>query len=112
MRLPNADRAFIYPSKIQAYLLSPEHPVGRAKARFFLALGFRQTDWSRLRTSLERHGRIGRAREVPSPYGRKFEVEGIIEGPNGRKAAVVSVWIVLTGESAPRLVTALPGTRA
>jgi hypothetical protein len=112
MRLPNADHAFIDPAKIRSYLLSSEHPVGRVKARFFAALGFHPTDWSRLRTALERHGRLGRAREVPSLYGRKFEVEGIIVGPNGRQAGVVSVWIILPGESAPRLVTALPGARA
>ncbi|MFN8859744.1 MAG: DUF6883 domain-containing protein [Gemmatimonas sp.] len=112
MRLPNADQASIDPMKLRGYLLSPEHPVGQAEARFFMALGFHPTDWPRLRTALERHGRLGRAREVPSPYGRKFEVEGIIEGPSGRKAAVVSVWIILRGEVVPRLVTALPGARA
>jgi hypothetical protein len=111
MRLPHADQAFIDPVKLRGYLLSSEHPVGQAKARFFKALGFHPSDWLRLRTALERHGRFGRAREVPSSYGRKFAVEGIIEGLNGRQAAVVSVWIILPGEAVPRLVTALPGAR-
>ena len=99
------------PAKARDYLLSPEHPIGRAKARFFAALGFRQAEWPVLQAALAAHGGAGAAREVPSPYGRKFEVEGILQGPGGRQAAVVSVWIILPGEEAPRLVTAVPGDR-
>ena len=33
MRLPGAQRAIIDAAKVRDYLLSPEHPVGRAKAR-------------------------------------------------------------------------------
>lgn len=97
--------------KVRDYLLSPEHPVGRAKARFFTALGFRHAEWAALRAALVGHGGAGEAREVSSPYGQKFEVEGILQGPGGRQAAVVSVWIILPGEQTPRLVTAVPGER-
>jgi hypothetical protein len=34
MALPFLDRAQIPPAKIRDYLLNPEHPVGRARARF------------------------------------------------------------------------------
>ena len=44
-----------------------------------------------------------------SEFGQKFEVRATLHGPSGRQANVVTVWIVLTHEAAPRLVTAFPG---
>lgn len=92
------------------YLLSPEHPVGRAKARFFNALGFDRSEWSALRATLLRIGVEGEAQPAgTSVYGRKYEVRGVIRTPQGREAEVVTVWIVLRDEQVPRLVTAYPG---
>ncbi len=31
-----------------------------------------------------------------------------LSGPNGRSAGIVSIWIILVGEKAPRFVTAYP----
>ena len=45
---------------------------------------------------------------MASPYGQKYEVGGFLQGPTGREAPVVTVWIVLRGEDVPRLVTAYP----
>ena len=42
-------------------------------------------------------------------FGQKYEVRGTLRGPSGRRAEVVTVWIVLSGESSPRFVTAVPG---
>lgn len=42
------------------------------------------------------------------PSGSKYVVEGRIEGPSGRSAMVLSVWIIDHGSDAPRLVTAYP----
>ncbi len=42
-------------------------------------------------------------------FGQKYLVRGIIEGPTGRIASVVSVWVILAGETFPRLVTAYRG---
>ncbi|GJG85381.1 hypothetical protein tb265_05620 [Gemmatimonadetes bacterium T265] len=39
MKLPNAERAVVDPAKVRDYLLSPDHPVGESKARFFATLG-------------------------------------------------------------------------
>jgi hypothetical protein len=44
-----------------------------------------------------------------SPFGDKYEVRRTLVGPNGRDAKILTVWIVLAGESAPRFVTAFPG---
>ena len=43
-----------------------------------------------------------------SEHGQKFTVRGALSGPNGRSAGIVSIWIILVGETAPRFVTAYP----
>jgi hypothetical protein len=110
MRLPAAELAIIDAAKIRDYLLSPEHPVGRSKAAFFGALGYARRDWEQLQQDLltlaqTEEAALGQA----SDFGQKYEVRGIIQGPSGRRAAVITVWIVLSGEDFPRLVTAFPG---
>lgn len=110
MRLPGAHRAVVDPIKVREYLLSLEHPVGRGKARFFLALGFSRNDWSVLQRALLGIAHQSTATPLhPSPYGQKYEARAIIQGPRGRAAEVVTIWIVLSGEDFPRLVTAYPG---
>jgi hypothetical protein len=112
VRLPNADRAIVDSAKVRDYLLSPEHPVGRAKARFFTALGFAREDSPALQQALLGHAAAGEVElgDV-TRYGQKYAVRGILQGPAGRSASVVSIWIVLQGEDIPRLVTAYPGER-
>jgi hypothetical protein len=39
MRIPGAERAVLDDAKVRDYLLSAEHRVGSAKARFFAQLG-------------------------------------------------------------------------
>jgi hypothetical protein len=109
LKLPNAERAVVAPAKVRDYLLSPEHPVGRAKARFFATLGFRRAEWPDLRDALLAHARGEAERAGGGAHGQKYAVRGILQGPAGRSAPVVSVWIVLAGEEAPRLITAYPG---
>lgn len=109
MQLPHAEVAVVPAAKVRDYLLSLEHPIGRAKARFFTALGFRPAEWTQLQAALLTHGAAGEAVAVPSSFGQKYEVRGILQGPNGRRAGVVTVWIAASGETRPRLVTAFPG---
>jgi hypothetical protein len=49
MRIPGAARAVVDDAKIRDYLLSPEHPIGGPKARFFKSLGFSRNDWVAVR---------------------------------------------------------------
>lgn len=110
MRLPNAGRAVIEVAKVRDYLLAPDHPVGGAKARFFAALGFTRDGWPLLRAAFlalaqEREAELGEA----TVFGQKYVVRGIIRGPGGRAAWVLTAWIVRAGEDAPRLVSAYPG---
>lgn len=107
--LPNAASAIVEPSKVRDYLLSPSHPVGRFKAAVFTALGYSQEDWPRLHEDLLLHGRSGQARLAEAnQYGQKYLVSGTLKGPNGRTGAFVSVWLVESETSAPRLLTAYP----
>lgn len=108
-RLPCHTRARIPVAKLRDYLLDPDHPVGGSKARFFLPLGFSRSRWR----ALERELRNLILREPawampPTEHGQKFHVRGTILGPWRREARLVTVWIVRTGEDAPRFVTAYP----
>jgi hypothetical protein len=110
LRLPGADQAVVDPIKVRDYLLSLEHPVGRGKARFFQSLGFTRSGWPALQRALLRLAQDADATELaPSPHGQKYEIRAIIMGPSGSEAMVVTIWIVLTREDFPRLVTAYPG---
>lgn len=42
---------------------------------------------------------------------QKYVVADTIQGPSGRSAQIVVVWIVLEGEEFPRFVTAFPGAK-
>ena len=110
MVLPYADRAQIDPAKLQGYLLSSTHPIGRFKARFFNALGFSADSWR----ELEHAFRIQHLTQDAQPgeadqLGQKYTIRAILIGPNGQAASVVSVWFMPTGGNAPRFVTAYPG---
>lgn len=110
MKLPCANRAEIDPAKLTDYLLSPAHPVGRFKARVFAVAGYRRTEPAVLQNDLLELARRGEAETQPiGAFGQKFIVRGILQGPNGRLLAVVTVWIVRPGEQAPSFVTAYPG---
>ncbi len=53
------------------------------------------------------------------PYGLSFpssaspetadEIRGTLNGPSGRSAGVLTVWIILSGGDVPQFVTAFPG---
>lgn len=110
MRLPNADRAVIDPAKLQAYLLSEAHPVGRFKAAFFFGLGYTAESWRRLEEDLRSQHLTRDAMPMgTNPYGQKYEIRASLTGPAGRAVEVVSVWVVLASEDFPRFVTAYPG---
>lgn len=57
-------------------------PVGHAKARFFTSLGFTQENWPELRDALLRLAHEAQAEPEPeSPFGQKYVLRGMIEGP-------------------------------
>jgi len=109
VKLPKAEQAVVAREKLENYLLSRTHPVGRFKAEFFSALGYTRNDWRALEMSI-RWLLSAEARErEQTVYGKKYEVAGVIAGPNGRSARIVTVWIVRRNEDFPRFITAYPG---
>ncbi len=109
VQLPGRDRAVIEPAKLQDYLLSSTHPIGRFKAVLFFALGYTADNWQVLRDDLLELARTNEATPgAESPHGEKFEVRATLTGPNGRAADIVTVWIVRSAEVFPRFVTAYP----
>ena len=110
MALQNANDAVIDPVKIRDYLLSPSHPVGRFKARFFEALGYTVDQAERLEQDI-RNLLLTTEPQVRerTKFGQKYEIRGVIAGPRNRSAELVTVWIVLAGEEVPRFITAYPG---
>jgi len=109
LQIPNADRAVIDPAKLRDYLLSRTHPVGRFKAAFFLSLGYSAENWARFETDLRsQHLPENAMTDESTRYGQKYLIRATLIGPNGSTAAVVSVWVVRSGEDFPRFVTAYP----
>lgn len=113
MKLPEAQRAVIAPAKIRDYLLSPSHPVGRFKSPFFTSLGYTTADWRRLEQDLLALAVSGDAEPgQQSPYGQKYEIRGILNGPSRKSARVLTVWIVRFESDVAEFVTAFPGETA
>ena len=108
MKLPNAERAIIAPEKLREYLLSPSHPIGRYKAAYFRQFGYDQGRWEALGNDI-RSILTNRADVLESTeFGTKYVIRGEMAAPNGRKLAIVTVWIILDSEDIPRFVTAYP----
>ncbi len=109
MRLPNSNKAWIPREKLAGYLLSTTHPVGSAKASFFLSFGFNEQNVGLLEAALLLLARTSDfSATTDSPYGKKYEVDGDLETPSGRTVTVRTVWIIEAGEQNPRFVTAFP----
>lgn len=109
-RLTNAEKAIIEIDKLQGYILSSTHPVGRFKAAFFRRLGYSSENWKAFEQSLRDLITTQDAKKVEeSQYGKKFIVEGLFAGPSGETVQLVTVWIILKGESVPVFITAYPG---
>ena len=109
VQMPGATNAFIPAGKIDAHLLCISHPVGRAKARFFLARGWRREAPEEFERDLLRHAIGGEVldRELEE-FGVKYVVRGAVATPRGTMVRLRTVWID-EGEGRPRLVNRVSG---
>ncbi|MGH8567955.1 MAG: DUF6883 domain-containing protein [Gammaproteobacteria bacterium] len=109
MKLPSANLAIIEEAKVIDYLLNQTHRLGASKARFFAQFGFRPEKWEDLAAALRKHGRQNEVTKVrETGFGPRYQVEGELTTPDGRRSRVRTVWQVDDGEIAPRLITAYP----
>jgi hypothetical protein len=105
-RLPNAEQAIIEAGKLQDYILSSVHPVGRFKAAFFQRLGYSIGNWEIFEQRLRELVLSEDVTKVEDTrYGQKFIVEGLLDSLTGEKVQIVTVWVILKGEKIPRFIT-------
>ena len=109
MKLPHAEEAVVPQDKIENYLLNPDHPIGGGKAGFFRRFGFSREQWGHLADALRQHAQANAvANSVSDADGTTYLVEGPLETPSGRRLRLRTVWLVETGQLAPRFITAHP----
>lgn len=107
--LSGLKNAIVDEDNIKHYLLSTEHPTGRAKAQFFMAFGFSVDAWATLRDALLQHAENNEVGdEVVTQFGTKYQVDGPLATPDGRNPQVRAIWFVANDEKEPRFVTAYP----
>src|SRR6056297_2333952 len=111
MKVPNCQDAEVPESKIVDYLLSPVHPEGGPKARFFLEYGFTAEAWSLLASALIKQvNENDYANAEKGRHGTKYLVVASIESPKGATTAVKTIWMIAEGTQHPRLITAYPAS--
>ena len=109
MNLPNRENAFVRPEKLTHYLLSESHTTGKSKARYLRAIGFNETNIDLLQQGLILIAQsFDVINTVTTAHGEKFVVEGELQAPNGNLIRLRTIWIIDTGQTRPRFVTAYP----
>jgi hypothetical protein len=109
MKLPSAHLALVAEDKITGYLLNAAHRFGASKARFFADFGFRIEEWETLAAALREHRqRHEVAKVTETGFGPRYEVDGELKAPDGRRPMVRTVWQMDHGQIAPRLITVYP----
>jgi len=109
MKLPNIEHLVVEEEKIVDYLLNSTHRYGASKARFFTSFGFNVAAWEVLAERLREHGQQHKVAKITQTvFGPRYEVEGALHTPDGRRPHVRTVWQFDKGQIAPRLITAYP----
>ena len=109
MHIPNGQLAEIDQRKLVEYLLSADHPEGRAKARFFARRGIWRARPSDLRDALLDIAVSGALVETNiGPHGTKYVVDGDVLAPAGSIMRLRTIWLVVAGDVRPRMITAYP----
>ena len=105
--------ALIIPdAKIVRYLLDATHPIGRFKADFFGAFGFRQDRAHVFAAALLKHADDHPIHgERAHGHGINRVVRGPLESPDRRDPVVDVIWFQATGSTTHRLITVYPALR-
>jgi hypothetical protein len=108
-QLPRVANAILEDRKITQYLLNTVHPIGAAKAQFFMSFGFSPANWAELKSALLQHPQKNPVSSQSSnPFGQKFEVSCSLVAPDGRNPCIISIWIIESPDLNPRFITAYP----
>jgi len=109
MKVPNAHLAQVDREKIVNYLLNPAHRYGISKARFFGKFVYRVETWEVLAAALREHilrNEVSKVKETG--FGPRYQVDGDLLAPDGRRPRLRTVWQMDQAQVAPRLITAYP----
>ena len=100
-------RVVIDPRKFIEYALDPASPWGRHKAVVFRRrLGFTRENYADLLTQIEQQALEADATfHSQDDFGRRYAVDLVICGTEGRQAIVRTGWFVPHGADEARLVT-------
>ena len=108
MKLGNiVNRVVIDPRKLTEYALDPDAPWGRHKAAVFKkSLGFTLENYIDLLVQLEGKALEGEATlHSEDKFGRRYTVDLLIQGTEGRRAIVRTGWLVPPDADQAHLVT-------
>ena len=109
MKLPKRQSAYVPRQKLNGYLLSRTHPIGRWKSKLFRDLGFDENNVDLLEGRLIDIANTENVKEsIISEHGTKYVIDGSLETPSGSFLRVRTVWVIDEGEDMPRFVTAYP----
>ena len=109
MPIPNSIHARVEAAKLSDYLLNLFHPVGGAKARWFVSYAFSPDEPELLGSALVAIAELSDDFEsVETEYGIKYTVYGTLKCPNGEAPKVKTIWMSSPEEYYPLLVTAYP----
>ena len=106
MRLPNAENAVVDLDKLRDYVLDPDHPRGRHKARVFAsALGITKDDAEHLRDAILAATFTSDAvATTHNGYGQRYVLDFAMDWRT-KQAVVRTTWIMLDNEDFPRLTS-------
>jgi hypothetical protein len=105
VKLP--EQVAITQDKLLRYLLLPREE--NDKSRFLAAAGYTLATWEVLEHDLRELAKSQAISELEtSVYGIKYMVRGTLNGPNGRRFHVMTVWITLAATGETRFVTLFP----
>jgi len=100
------EEVYIDIRKLRDYVLNPQHPIGKHKARVFSSsLGISRNEAEILKTKIVKemeHADIVWAHE--DQFGKRFKTDLEIS-MNDREARVRTIWIIKVQNEIPELVT-------
>jgi hypothetical protein len=113
VQIPNGEHAIVEDAKVHDYLLAAAHPIGRHKARVFVAVGYRRHEWTRLRDDLLASAATAEARPGPTDEaGQRWIAVDTLRTPSGALLPVRTVWLIPFEGQPPRFLTAYPERKA
>ncbi|MCD8142312.1 MAG: minor capsid protein [Clostridiales bacterium] len=103
--LPRHQEAVIPDNKLSQYALNPEKDADKAAA-FQSALGYDLSNYGDLIDNIHEHlGEFSATPKGNNGYGETYEVIMDLEGPNGKRARVLTAWIDDAQNGEMRLTT-------